>query len=651
MLDAALAYAKRGFPIFPVKIDKHPYTKHAMLDATTDPARIEKMWAKHPHANIALNVGEAGMAVIDLDPGHNLEELEKHVGHSLNTGLSASTPRGGAHLYFSLNEGEMVACSVERLAPHVDVRSFHGYVLLPPSRTKDGAYEWLGEGRPAHRTDEFIRLANSAREKHADRDVWLIDADLEENIEGCTRWLKGDIETSPCRVAIQGQNGDQRAYETAAMCKSYGISEAMAFELMWEHWNDRCIPPWRDDEVDHFERKIENGYKYNTSPPGNVTAAYKVAKSAELFSKVKVETVRGPDNEVAGKQWESENGRFRAVDRAGMNSIKPPAWLINDFLPKEGYALMFGAPSTYKTFLALDIALSIAAGYVDNPVWPGVEACGPVGFVVGEGRSQIRKRVRAWEQVHFHGEQVENFILIDPVPNVSEDPDQFLSLLDKVSPIGYEMVVMDTVGRAMQGVNENAQEHASSFTRMVGEIQHNFGTSVLALHHTGKGDTKTARGSSVFRADVDTEIRVENEGKIVTLTMTKQKDAPEWNRPRHIKLLEVNLLDKSKLDLHSTKSLVAVPVDPKEDKPPVQAKSAAILDIVEAEGMRVLDQQHDIEYTMVQFSNKIALARAVTVNGATVKRDYLIPLRENPDRRIARCYISIGTKEKWRWQT
>ncbi len=211
LLDAALAYAERGWPIFPCKIDKTPYTKHGVNDATTNPERIKKWWKRWPRANIALNVGEAGMMVIDLDPGHSMEELEKNVGPIPNTQLQASTPRGGSHLYLTLNEGELVAMSESRLAPHVDVRSFHSYVLLPPSVTKDGAYEWVSEGKPAHRTDDILRVANSAREKHKDRDTWLIDADLAENIEECTRWLRGEIKSSPCRVAIEGQNGDQTA--------------------------------------------------------------------------------------------------------------------------------------------------------------------------------------------------------------------------------------------------------------------------------------------------------------------------------------------------------------------------------------------------------------------------------------------------------
>ena len=41
MLAAALAYAKRGWAIFPVGFDKKPLTTNAVGDATTNPAIIK----------------------------------------------------------------------------------------------------------------------------------------------------------------------------------------------------------------------------------------------------------------------------------------------------------------------------------------------------------------------------------------------------------------------------------------------------------------------------------------------------------------------------------------------------------------------------------------------------------------------------------
>ena len=635
MLVAALAYAERGWPIFPVRADKTPYTKHGVQDATTDPKKIKKMWERHPRANIALNVGEAGMMVLDYDPGFNIEELEANVGPIPPSSLQVRTPRGGEHVYLALDDREIVAASASKLAPHVDVRSFHSYVLLPPSRTRDGEYTWISEGKPAFRSGEILRLANAGRAKHKDHDTWIIDADRPENIAAAITWLLQDA-----KVAIEGQGGDQTCYNTAAMCKSFGISEALAFDLMWEHWNPRCVPPWSSDEVDHFEKKIENGYSYNTSPPGNVTLAYKTARSLALFQVVEHEPLE------RGNQW--MRGHFRGVDRAGMSSIVPPAWLFEDFLTAGSYAMIFGPPGTFKTFLALDIALTVAAGAAIDQTWPNLVdpfIGGAVCFVAGEGRSQMLKRVQAWEKVHFGGKEVEGFKLVDPVPNITQDPELFIALLDDLSPNGFKLVVIDTVGRAMQGVNENAQEYASAFTRLVETIQKETGATVLALHHTGKDDSRGARGSSVFGADVDTLIRAEETDSplVVRLKMLKQKDAAEWNKPKLVRLIETHLTP-------AIKSLVAMPGPEATKVAPKQAEvvESAMLDIVETAALEFLERIKTKPHSLRELAVATAHDVRVTLSANRLASHYLPRLRDDSDRRLSRCY-DVHTK-RWRWR-
>ena len=226
MITAALVYAARGWPIFPVKRDKTPLTPNGVLDATTSERQVHAWWAQWPEANVALDVGGAGMMVLDLDPGHDLKELERNVGQIPATKLRASTPRGGSHFFFALASEEHVSPSSSKLASHVDVRSFHSYVLLPPSQTEAGAYACEAYDKPAYRTDDMVRVANSAREKHQDRDNWIIEADLPENVVLATKWLRDDA-----KPAVEGQGGEACAYATATMCKSYGVSEETAFDL------------------------------------------------------------------------------------------------------------------------------------------------------------------------------------------------------------------------------------------------------------------------------------------------------------------------------------------------------------------------------------------------------------------------------------
>lgn len=648
LLQAALAYAKRGWPIFPCRKDKTPRTLRGVLDATTDPEIIRKWWSKWPRSNIGLDVGSAGMMVLDLDPGHDLEELEKNVGKLPDTNLRASTPRGGEHLFFALTPGELASPSASKLAPHVDVRSFHSYVLLAPSETTDGAYAWEANGKAAHRTDRLYEVANAAVEKDPNRDEWLVKPDLLENIERAVVWLRKEA-----RLAVEGHGGDSATYATAAMMKSYGLSEERALEVLLEEWNPQCSPPWEPDDL---AIKVANAYRYNTSPPGNVTPAYHAAKAAAQFQ---------PRVEAMGSGLQVEAGRFRFADREGVEAIPAPIWLVPELLTEGAYGLLVGPRSTLKTFLALDVALTVATGGLQPweegewvGMWEPVEKPGAVLFVAGEGRPALRQRVRAWEKLHRAGELARLFFLADPVPRVLDGApslDAFVGGALRMNPDGYRMIVLDTVGRAMQGVNENAQETASAFTAIVERLIRELGAVVLAVHHTGHEHLGRGRGSSVFEADADVVVAVSRprpEGRYVRLAMTKQKDAAAWDKPRWAEARTVRLgLEEESLAV----------VRAKEEKveiaeAEISGRRQLAMEVVDARVMEVLLAHPLREMSHAELSRKIAAWRPETspgqlgetlgVTDQQIRKTWLPRLRA--EECLSREHYDVS-KDRWRY--
>jgi Bifunctional DNA primase/polymerase, N-terminal len=69
MLKAALAYAQRGFAVFPCKPrGKAPLVKHGLNAATRDETRIRKWWTRWPDANVGIATGAASrLLVVDID--------------------------------------------------------------------------------------------------------------------------------------------------------------------------------------------------------------------------------------------------------------------------------------------------------------------------------------------------------------------------------------------------------------------------------------------------------------------------------------------------------------------------------------------------------------------------------------------------------
>src|SRR5215469_11221378 len=70
LLAAALAYAARGWAVFPLQPGgKKPMAgSNGFKDATIDHAQIEAWWTKNPDANIGIATGAAsGISVLDVD--------------------------------------------------------------------------------------------------------------------------------------------------------------------------------------------------------------------------------------------------------------------------------------------------------------------------------------------------------------------------------------------------------------------------------------------------------------------------------------------------------------------------------------------------------------------------------------------------------
>jgi hypothetical protein len=178
-LDAALAYAARGWAVLPchdpgpgrcscrqpdcASPAKHPRTQRGVHDATTTVPIIARWWQRWPNANVAVRTGAvSGIVVLDVDrqPGglHSLHELQRRHGRLPPT-RAALTGGGGRHYWF-IHPGEPVRNSAGRLGPGIDIRGDGGYILTPPSEHASGhVYQWVTKGPLAPLPDWVIERA------------------------------------------------------------------------------------------------------------------------------------------------------------------------------------------------------------------------------------------------------------------------------------------------------------------------------------------------------------------------------------------------------------------------------------------------------------------------------------------------------------
>jgi hypothetical protein len=162
LLDSALAYAARGFRVFPVK-DKRPAIKDftgALTFyqlASNAPCMIKRWWTKHPDANIGIAPGP-DLVIFDPENKTALYFLARCAGVKAKILLahtfSVRTPGGGYHLYYKTgvlwynHTGRKIVDERGR-HPAIDVKTWGGFVVAPPSISHKGQYTIINDIKPS----------------------------------------------------------------------------------------------------------------------------------------------------------------------------------------------------------------------------------------------------------------------------------------------------------------------------------------------------------------------------------------------------------------------------------------------------------------------------------------------------------------------
>jgi len=199
-------------------------------------------------------------------------------------------------------------------------------------------------------------------------------------------------------------------------------------------------------------------------------------------------------------------------------------YLVKGWIDQGALSVIYGESNVGKTFLALDLALHIAAG----TAWHGARVSGGhVVYLAGEGGRSFDKRLKAVETANPElFTCAEGRFLKYPAPlDLHGDLDAG-ALITALGLLGITpaLVIIDTLARAMGEGDENTAKDMGKFVQSVDEIRAATGAHVTVIHHSGKDASKGARGSGALRAAVDTEIELRRNGAAIVATATKQRD-------------------------------------------------------------------------------------------------------------------------------
>jgi hypothetical protein len=163
-LTGALAAARRGWPVFPLRPGtKRPRPHQWETVATTSRDRIWWWWRRHPDDNVAIATGPARLVVVDLDLARPDEDCpaehpDARGGADVLDALGCYTPgstwtvetaSGGRHLYFRApTVGGPWRNTTGRIGWHIDTRAAGGYVVAPGSVVDGRRYRLIHDPDP-----------------------------------------------------------------------------------------------------------------------------------------------------------------------------------------------------------------------------------------------------------------------------------------------------------------------------------------------------------------------------------------------------------------------------------------------------------------------------------------------------------------------
>ena len=493
MVARGLAYAARGWPVFPVSaLTKKPLIKDWPNRATTDPKVIRATWRKSPKAGIGIVTGSRSkLVVVDLDvkndkdgPG-NWDNYLQSKGADLPQTWTVRTRSGGQHRYYRVPEGADYRDSAGVVAEGVDVRGTGGYVVAPPTP----GYEFLAEldgsvlpelpvgVLPEKRTPE---TSTKPRDK---RNPQYARAAFASGLADIALSMEGQRNDTLFKVAV-------RAAEFVA---DNLLDEEEVREALWE----KAVQSGLD--TDEIEQTVDSAFA-------------KVAREAH------------PSDALSGP-W---RGPYVRTDDLlwAEDSVRPSIWGPPEsplWMPGESL-MIAGESGLGKSTLAQSL-VAARLGLRDEVMgYPVADDGGKVLYLALDRSPQIRRMMRRQVPDDPRIRQVARDRLVireGPLPVLLTDERNDGWLLEQAQAVGATTVVIDSLKNVVLKPSDEASANAYDRAR---QALMTAGINLIEIHHTRKTTTQGQGGRGGMDDVHGSFALVAGAGSVLTLSKPKGAD-------------------------------------------------------------------------------------------------------------------------------
>jgi hypothetical protein len=246
------------------------------------------------------------------------------------------------------------------------------------------------------------------------------------------------------------------------------------------------------------------------------------------------------------------------VQRASQLECNGPQtqWLVEQLWADQAVGILGGEPKCCKSFLALDLAVSVASGAAALRQFP-VRRSGPVLlFPAEDSLAVVRQRlegIAAAAQVPFASLPVQVITAPSLRLDMATDRERLAHTVQQQRPI---LLILDPLIR-LHRVDENDATQIAALLSFLRELQRKFQLAVMLVHHARKDSQSSRpgqalRGSSELHGWGDSNLYMRRKGSQLTLSTEHRAAASTDHIPLQLaeagSVVALQVLDRSSVE-------------------------------------------------------------------------------------------------------
>ena len=198
-------------------------------------------------------------------------------------------------------------------------------------------------------------------------------------------------------------------------------------------------------------------------------------------------------------------------------------WLVTGLWSEQAVGIVGGEPKCCKSFLALDLAVAVAAGVPCLRRFAVPHAGRVLLFAAEDALHIVRRRlegISAAASVALDSLDIQ--VITAPTVRLDLDADR-RNLAETVASLQPRLLILDPFVR-LHRIDENASGEVAPLLAYLRELQRRHDVAVLVVHHAKKGGGgvragQALRGSSEFHAWGDSNLYLRRDGDDLSLSV------------------------------------------------------------------------------------------------------------------------------------